>query len=143
MDSAKLNDWMQIVGIFAVVASLIFVGLQMKQSQAIAISTAYQARNAAAMEMNNALAANETVLTAFSITQTQGLDSLSPEEIGAGRAVIRSIFLSYDNVHYQFENGFIDQESWARARANMKDFVKVLFVRRHIELRYHSFRASF
>ena len=36
MDSAKLNDWMQVVGIFAVVASLIFVGLQMRQDQLIA-----------------------------------------------------------------------------------------------------------
>ena len=31
MDSAKVNDWMQVVGIFAVVASLIFVGLQLQQ----------------------------------------------------------------------------------------------------------------
>jgi len=38
MDSAKLNDWMQVIGIFAVVASLIFVGLQMKQAQDIALS---------------------------------------------------------------------------------------------------------
>ena len=29
MDSAKLNDWMHVVGIFALVASLIFVGLRM------------------------------------------------------------------------------------------------------------------
>jgi hypothetical protein len=28
MDSAKLNDWLQVVGMFAVVASLIFVGMQ-------------------------------------------------------------------------------------------------------------------
>ena len=37
MDTAKLNDWLQVIGIFAVVASLLFVGLQMKQSQNIAI----------------------------------------------------------------------------------------------------------
>ena len=38
MDSAKLNDWMQILGMFAIVASLVFVGLQMKQSHQIALS---------------------------------------------------------------------------------------------------------
>jgi hypothetical protein len=37
MESVKLDDWMQIPGMFAIVASLIFVGLQMKQSQDIAI----------------------------------------------------------------------------------------------------------
>ena len=41
MDSAKLNDWMQVVGIFALVASLLFVGLQMNQSQNIAIVETY------------------------------------------------------------------------------------------------------
>ncbi len=35
MDSAKLNDWLQVIAIFALVASLIFVGLQMKQTQEI------------------------------------------------------------------------------------------------------------
>jgi hypothetical protein len=36
LDSAKLNDWMQVVGIFAVVASLIFVGLQMQLDRRLA-----------------------------------------------------------------------------------------------------------
>lgn len=36
MDTAKLNDWMQVVGIFALVASLIFVGLQLNQEREIA-----------------------------------------------------------------------------------------------------------
>jgi len=40
MDSGKLNDWMQVVGIFALVASLIFVGLQMKQTKEIALNEA-------------------------------------------------------------------------------------------------------
>ena len=36
MDAAKLNDWIQVIGIFALVASLIFVGLQMQQDREIA-----------------------------------------------------------------------------------------------------------
>ena len=46
MDWAKINDWMQVVGIFAVVASLIFVGLQMKQAHEIALASQFQARSA-------------------------------------------------------------------------------------------------
>jgi hypothetical protein len=38
MDSQKLHDWLQITGIAAVVASLIFVGLQLKQSDEIALA---------------------------------------------------------------------------------------------------------
>jgi len=48
MDSAKLNDWLQVIAIFALVASLIFVGLQMKQTQEIGQGQAagYYAENA-------------------------------------------------------------------------------------------------
>lgn len=38
LDSAKLNDWLQVIGIFAVLGGLIFVGLQMKQDRQIALS---------------------------------------------------------------------------------------------------------
>ena len=38
MKSAKLNDWIQVTGIFALVSSLIFVGLQIKQTSEIALS---------------------------------------------------------------------------------------------------------
>ena len=38
MKQTKLRDWLEIVGIFAVVVSLIFVGLQIQQTQNIAIA---------------------------------------------------------------------------------------------------------
>jgi hypothetical protein len=44
MNPERMHDWLQIVGMAAVVASLIFVGLQLKQSQEIAIAGQYQAR---------------------------------------------------------------------------------------------------
>ena len=64
MNTSKLNDWMQVVGIFALVASLIFVGLQMKQTQEIALSDAYQSRAATVIDMITANAANENGLAA-------------------------------------------------------------------------------
>ena len=47
MDSAKFNDWMQVIGIFALVASLIFVGYQLKQDREIAKAATYQERTSA------------------------------------------------------------------------------------------------
>ena len=44
MNSEKVNDWLQLVGMVAIVASLLFVGLQLKLSQDIAIAAQYQAR---------------------------------------------------------------------------------------------------
>lgn len=36
MKSKKLNDWLQVIGLFGVIASLIFVGIQVRQTQVIA-----------------------------------------------------------------------------------------------------------
>ena len=41
MDAAKLNDWLQVIGFFGVIASLIFVGFEIKQAHEIALSEAY------------------------------------------------------------------------------------------------------
>ena len=35
MDSSKVHDWIQIVGLLVIAASLVFVGLQVRQTQAI------------------------------------------------------------------------------------------------------------
>ena len=61
MDSAKLNDWMQVVGIFAVVVSLLFVGLQMRQSQSIAMSEGALANAANSIDKNAAIRENSDI----------------------------------------------------------------------------------
>jgi hypothetical protein len=61
MDSSKLNDWMQVIGIFAVVVSLIFVGLQMRQEQEIAIVDTYGSVAEAQMDLSVLVGENMTV----------------------------------------------------------------------------------
>ena len=51
MGSVKLNDWLQVVGLFALVGSLVFVGLQMRQTHEIALVTLYQMRSDAARDL--------------------------------------------------------------------------------------------
>ncbi|MEP1469400.1 MAG: hypothetical protein ABJK25_00350 [Halieaceae bacterium] len=55
MKEAKLRNWMEIVGIFAVVVSLIFVGLQMQQTQSIAIAEMNWNNMIAEMESRSAI----------------------------------------------------------------------------------------
>jgi len=58
MDSAKLNDWMQVVGIFAVVASLVFVGLQMRQDRDIAVAQIWAMSDQSVTEISQMVADN-------------------------------------------------------------------------------------
>ena len=61
MDSAKLNDWMQVFGIFALVASLIFVGLQMQQDRSIALVDASSTRSEKVRELADMVGSNQAV----------------------------------------------------------------------------------
>jgi hypothetical protein len=142
MDSAKLNDWMQVIGIFALVASLVFVGLQMKQTHEIALSTAYQSRAATVIEMVTANAANEKGLAAWNAPDSASIDSLSRAEVQAGNMMALSILLAYDNMLYQHESGFISDEAWATGRADLKGVMRLLFVRRSFETRLERMRPS-
>lgn len=79
MESRSQRDWLQILGQFGVVASLIFVGLQMKQDHEIALSVAYQARTATLVEFLMANATDELARSAMS-KSISGSTDLTPGE---------------------------------------------------------------
>jgi hypothetical protein len=118
MDSAKINDWMQVIGIFALVASLVFVGLEMRQSQKIALSAAYQARADSSMNLRMAPFESETLQTAMAKVNIQemSLDQLTPEELIVLRGRWSTQLVYLENMHYQYLNGFITEEHWQTNR---------------------------
>jgi len=118
--SDKLRDWLEIVGIFAVVASLVFVGLQMRQAHKISLSQAYQSRTATAAEWNNALAANPVALSAYRKAIEGRDEDITPEEHQSLFRMIAGVLYLYDNAHYQYQEGFVSEEFWATTRTNMK-----------------------
>lgn len=143
MDLAKINDWMQVVGIFAVVASLVFVGLQMKQDQEIALSNAYQARASTIIEMVTTNATNQQGLTAWYASDSEAIDALTPEQVHAGTHMALALMLAYDNMFFQFENGFISEDGWIAGRTDMKDSMRNLFLRQYFEGQLGRMRPSF
>ncbi len=117
MDSAKLNDWMQVIGIFALVASLIFVGLEMRQSQRIALSATYQARADSSMVLRMAALESERLQTAMAKSFQDGnLERLTPEELVVLRARWNGQLVYLENMHFQYLSGFITEEHWQTNR---------------------------
>ena len=136
MDSAKLNDWMQVVGIFALVASLIFVGLQMKQSQEIAVADQYQDRADAALEWYLARMQSDTALrlTAQNLTGDANSESspggirLSPTSedpiiLAQKYLEYRANITMFDNYHFQYEHGFLQEDAWQAFKVRIKTWL--------------------
>ncbi len=119
MDSAKLNDWMQVVGIFAVVVSLIFVGYQLKQSQDIAIAGQNQERQSVAFDYYASLIQVDEIVDYYGARHREHLDAnfdvenrRSDRMIGLAYIRSRMRLSIYDNNHFQFQSGFMTAESW-------------------------------
>ncbi len=120
MDSAKLNDWMQVVGIFAVVASLIFVGLQMKQTHAIALSEIYQERAISSRESSLALASNPYFLSGSAKLYLGRQGEITAQEAIALEYDLGSYLGIADNYFQQYEWGFLSEAYWNRSIDELK-----------------------
>jgi hypothetical protein len=75
---SQLKDIAELIGLVAIVASLIFVGLQLKQSQEIALATQYQAR--AETTMNLSLAHIEAGLRSEFVALVESFDDPCTEQ---------------------------------------------------------------
>ena len=85
MNTKKVNldTWIQLLGVLAVVAALIFVGLELRQSRRIALADQEQQR--AIAQQQNQVAFLEAGYDLDKIARAQDLGELSDEEIVARR----------------------------------------------------------
>ena len=133
MASKSWKDTAELIGITAIVASLIFVGLQMRQSQEIAIADQYQDRADAALEWYLARIQNDTAMaitanrisdnansTSSSPAIKAALESDGPEIVAFRYLEYRSNLTMFDNYHFQYERGFLTEDAWRAYRVRLK-----------------------
>jgi hypothetical protein len=130
LNQAKLRDWLEIIGIFAVVASLIFVGLEMRQAQKISMSQAYQARTSTAADWNSAFAANPVALSAFRKASEGNEDAIEAHEYDALYRTLASLYYLYDNAHYQYQAGFVSEYFWESTRKSLMTMMEIPTINR-------------
>lgn len=134
----RQQDWKSIaelVGMAAIVASLVFVGYQLKQDHDIANSEAFQARAFASAEHIRDFAANENVARGvirarYSIDPDEPIPAgLVPEELAelpaielfsASIQMLSAIYI-WDNSYFQYTNGFLPEDHWLRVRATIEE----------------------
>jgi hypothetical protein len=120
VDSEKLNNWLQLIGMAGVIGSLLFVGLQLKQTQNIAVSDTYQTRAYGSVESNMAKINSPILLSAEAKLWVGKLNDLEPEEIVALSHAFYGEMDIYENNHYQFNSGFLDEEHWQKNLAQLR-----------------------
>ena len=118
------SDWKsvaELVGIAAIVVSLVFVGLQLRQSHEIAIASQYHQRAAMAIDNFNAELESGRMLPMFA--RANGYSETSGERMEqfAAESLWRSKYLLLmDNNYYQYQSGFVEEPSWQAHRTSLK-----------------------
>ena len=154
MNTEKLNDWMQVLGIFALVASLVFVGIQLRQDREIAKVEIYQARASTVAEALTAAASNTDAMLAFAKTMAGGPDNQIQLDGWAGPLSAQEYLLAYmqsqsllalaDNSHFQYQQGFLPEDHWLSVRATLRNTLSAIPVFRSVfELNLSGFRPGF
>ena len=146
------KDIVEIAGIFAVVASLIFVGMQLQLDRKVALADQYFNRAESAKADRRSLLESDDYMQwqeeywalgnrppywdddwEFAALVEEGKISVRSAE-----ALILSMELSiigYDSVYFQYQQGLLDEELWKHLRAALKnnmarhDLTRVVYAR--------------
>jgi hypothetical protein len=118
----KYSNWKEtaeLVGIATIVASLIFVGIELRQSQMIAVASQYQSRIGFNLQFYDSFDEGDFPRVGNRLKQ-QVIDSSLPADLKKEIQDMESrILYMFDNNHYQHQAGFVDDESWKAMRSRL------------------------
>ncbi len=110
MDSAKLHDWLQIIGVFGVIAGIVFLAYELRQNHDMMKA---QTRQALAQSAVNLLWREvENGELANIIIRGNAGEELSEVEFFRYRKANVAFFAYWENVHYQYKAGLIDDSEY-------------------------------
>jgi hypothetical protein len=123
----QIQDWLQIIGLLGVIASLVFVGFEIKQSRDIAKAQMYQHRTELDMQMRTDRFPPEQVYLAFD-KRWAGLPTTQNEDLAIRMSYMKNL-LYWECNHQLYKMGLLDQEHWEVSlrvienRAQIPEFV--------------------
>jgi len=118
MKKLEINDLIQIAGMFGIIGSLIFVGLQMKQTQTIALGEQIQARNQMLLDSQLIFLGDEHIgreLIAESDVAAINPENMSDEVRAVWRQIISVRGVTIQNAFQQYQLGLLPEDVWQQA----------------------------
>jgi hypothetical protein len=138
MKNSDWKDTAELIGIVAIVASLGFVGLQLRQSHEIALATQYQARAEATQNLHLAL------IEAGQLPPVAALrNGISDQFSASDTNVILWLWIQYDNHFYQYAAGFLEESAWQAQLRNIRELYSNCDARFVYEWRRKGLRSEF
>jgi len=121
MKKVGLDVWIQLIGMLSIVASLIFVGLEMRQTQQIALSTQQQERAHKAVDM--ILGFMEAGHDFDAIMRAETSEGLNEFQQMGRRNFYQTTLYFAENDFNQYENGLLSQTDYEIKVVNVLEFL--------------------
>jgi hypothetical protein len=109
----------EIVGAVAVVLSLIFLATQIRQNTRSSRTASYQAAVTSISDLTREIGADPE-LSRIIATGGADLSALAPIERLQFNYFALSVIRNFENIHYQYINGAIDEDTWSGWAARIK-----------------------
>jgi hypothetical protein len=122
MNSEKTRLVVEIIGIVSIVASLLFVGLQMRQTYEIALVTLTQMRSDASRELAVAQIGSEPLLAIDA--KIEAGEDLTPYETMTQSLLPFIFFNHFENSHFLYTEGYLTGEQWQSDLVAIRYFTK-------------------
>ena len=114
----SFDTWIQLLGMIGVLGGLVFVGLEMQQSQRIAIAGQIQARSQMLLDNQLAYLGEEPIgrnILSQGNPNTISPGSLSEEEYAIWYQIIQTRAITIQNAFQQYQLGLLPDDVWEQA----------------------------
>lgn len=144
MKPEKLKDVAELVGIAAIVVSLVFVGFEVRQSAAATRGATQQALSDSAREASAALAAGKaTAELTLRFMNANNWSGFSEEERFRVVLLFTSMLRVYENAHYQWREGNLAPDVWVGWDVSMRGVAPMPGITKYWAERREYFDESF
>ena len=120
MKKVSLDVWIQLLGMLSVLAGLVFVGLEMRQSQLIALAAQQQERASLVTEIIGTFSETNPPIS-FLDFLNENLDVSNQNNRAVAETYIYRMWMVYENDYLQYELGLMDEDIWLAKLAAMRN----------------------
>ena len=118
--NVSLDVWIQLLGMLSVLAGLVFVGLEMRQSQRIALAAQQQERASLVTEIIGTFSETNPPIS-FLDFLNENLDVSNQNNRAVAETYIYRMWMVYENDYLQYELGLMDEDIWLAKLAAMRN----------------------
>ena len=130
------------IGGLAVIATLLYLAVQVRQNTQLLRANALAASSAANVSFNHLLGSDPAVARVFQLG-LENFTSLPEEEQRQFLSLLRGLFTAHEQIFQQYEYGLVDEEVWRQNRRIVLGVLALPHIRVWWEYRKDVFLASF